>query len=89
MIASDRQPPAGDGRLPADLRDQVRRSPLWALGLGVAAGYVLGGGVGLRTAGQLLVAAGRAAVWSVVTMRLAEAGGPAPGGRTRGRPPAR
>ena len=56
--------------LAADLREEVRYRPVRTLSLGALVGYALGGGIGVRLAGALLMTAGRAALWSALTTTL-------------------
>jgi hypothetical protein len=54
-----------------ELRTQVLERPLWTLGIGAAAGYALGGGIGPRLVASLLMTAGRAMLWSAVSSTFA------------------
>ncbi len=51
----------------AALREQLDRRPYAALGAGLVAGYVLGGGLSLRLASMLAIAAGKATVAQVAS----------------------
>ena len=51
----------------AALREQLDRRPYTALGAGLVAGYILGGGLSLRLASMLAVAAGKATVAQVAS----------------------
>lgn len=49
------------------VREQLDQRPYTALGIGLAAGYVLGGGLTVRLAGTLLALTGRVAMASLVS----------------------
>jgi hypothetical protein len=51
----------------AALRDQLDRRPYAALGAGLVAGYILGGGLSFRLATMLATAAGKATIAQVAS----------------------
>lgn len=57
----------GSGELLQALREQLERRPYATLGAGVAAGFVLGGGLTLRLTTSLLALAGRVALANVAS----------------------
>lgn len=60
----------GSGELLQALREQLERRPYATLGAGVAAGFVLGGGLTLRITTSLLAIAGRVAIANVASSAL-------------------
>ena len=57
----------------AALREQLDQRPYAALGAGLVAGYILGGGLSIRLATMLAAAAGKATVAQVMSRGAREA----------------